>query len=235
MEISYALRQIQQIGRHIPTGGQSDWLTVVGVSGDIKDWFTGQAQAAAYVPYAQSPPSSTTFVLRTAGDPTQAAAAARSKITGIDHDLPVYEVTTLERTVSELRSGVRGAAIAMNTYAVIALLLAITGVYAVISYFVAVRTHDIGIRMALGAGRAEVLGMIARQTARLTAAALACGIPLAIVLTRVMASALDAGVNASAVRLALLASVLIAAALAASYFPARRAMNIDPMTALRDE
>jgi putative ABC transport system permease protein len=123
----------------------------------------------------------------------------------------------------------------MSTYALIALLLAVTGVYAVISYFVAARTHDIGIRMALGASRAEVLGMIARQTARLTAGALACGIPLAIVLTRVMASALYADIHAGVGRFALLTAVLIASALAASYFPARRAMNIDPMTALRDE
>jgi putative ABC transport system permease protein len=223
------------IGRHIRIGGQADWLTVAGVCGDIRNWFNGEAEAAAYVPYAQAPPASATFVLRTAGEPTRAAAAARSAITGIDHDLPVYEVTTIEQNISDAQSGVRGAASAMTTYALIALLLAVTGVYAVISYFVAARTHDIGIRMALGAGRAEVLGMIARQTARLTAAALACGIPLAIVLTRVMATALYADVNASAGRFALLTAVLIAAALAATYFPARRAMNIDPMTALRDE
>jgi len=223
------------IGRHIRIGDRADWLTVAGVCGDIRPWFTGTAQAAAYIPYSQSPPSSATFVLRTAGEPLQAAAAARSAIAGIDHDMPVYEVTTLEQTDSDLQSGVRGAAVAMSTYALIALLLAVTGVYAVISYFVAARTHDIGIRMALGAGRTEVLGMIARQTARLTAAALACGIPLAIVLTRVMASALYADIRAGAGRFALLTAALIAAALAATYFPARRAMNIDPMTALRDE
>lgn len=223
------------IGRHIRIGGQADWLTVAGVCGDITNWFTGEAQAAAYIPYAQFPPASATFVLRTAGEPNQAAAAARSTIAGIDHDLPVYEVTTLEQTISDMQSGVRGAAVAMSTYALIALLLAVTGVYAVISYFVAARTHDIGIRMALGAGRTEVLGMIARQTARLTAAALACGIPLAILLTRVMASALYADIHAGAGRFALLTLTLIAAALAATYFPARRAMNIDPMTALRDE
>jgi putative ABC transport system permease protein len=223
------------IGRHIRIGGQADWLTVVGVCGDIKNWFTGEAQAAAYIPYAQSPPASATFILRTAGQPLQAAAAARSAIAGIDHDLPVYEVTTLEQTISDEQSGVRGAASAMTTYALISLLLAVTGVYAVISYFVAARTHDIGIRVALGASRAEVLGTIARQTARLTAAALACGIPLAILLTRVMARALYADIYAGAGRFALLTAVLVAAALAATYFPARRAMNIDPMNALRDE
>jgi putative ABC transport system permease protein len=215
--------------------GKSDWLTIVGVCGDIKDWFSGQPIPAAYVPYAQFPASAGRFVLRTTHDPMQVAASARARINRVDRDLPVYEVKTMEQTIAEETSGVRAAARMMTTYAVIALLLAITGVYAMFSYFVAARTHDIGIRMALGAGRAEVFRMIMRQTIRLILAGLAFGLPLAFLLARVMSSALYNVVDVDARIFAVFTAVLGLSALLASYLPSRRAMHIDPITALREE
>jgi putative ABC transport system permease protein len=224
------------IGRRIRLNAQSAWLTVVGVSGDvIEDWFSGRPSPIAYLSYAQFPVSSATLVLRTSGDPLQSAAAARQQIAKVDRDLPVYDLQTMEQLITESRGGVRAAANQMTIYAVIALLLAATGIYAVVSYFVAARTHDIGVRMALGASRADVLKMTMRQTARLIATGLAIGIPLAVLLARVMSSALDNVVDLNPATFVLYAGVLTVCALLAGYLPARRATRIDPITALRND
>lgn len=223
------------LGHRMKLNSKSEWLTVVGVCGDVKDWFSGQPMPAAYISYAQFPAASASLVLRTGSDPLQVAAAARSRINVVDRDLPVYEVKTMEQAIAEETSGVRAAAHSMTTYAVIALLLAVTGVYAVFSYFVAARTHDIGIRMALGAGRSEVFAMIMRQTVRLILGGLAVGLPLAFLLARVMSSALYNVVDVDSRIFALFAAILGLSAVLASYLPSRRAMRIDPITALREE
>ncbi len=223
------------LGHRMKLNSKSDWLTVIGVSGDTKDPFNGQPLPAAYIPYTQFPSSAAEFVLRTVGDPMQAAKSARSRIAAVDRNLPVYEVKTMEQVIAEETSGVRAAARMMTIYAIIALLLAVTGVYAVFSYFVAARTHDIGVRMALGAGRAEVFKMIMGQTMRQTAAGLVVGLALAIILARIMASALYNVVDVDPWTFAVLTAVLGFSALLASYLPSRRAMRIDPMTALREE
>jgi putative ABC transport system permease protein len=224
------------IGHRIRLNAQSAWLTVVGVSGDvIEDWFSGRPSPTAYLSYAQFPASSAALVLRTSGDPLQSASAARRQIGKVDRDLPVYDLQTMEQMIGESRSGVRAAANQMTLYAVIALLLAATGIYAVISYFVVARTHDIGVRMALGASRADVLKMTMRQTARLIATGLAIGIPLAVLLARLMSSALDNVVDLNPATFALFAGVLTVCALLAGYLPARRATRIDPITALRND
>lgn len=223
------------LGHRVRLNGNSNWLTVVGVARDAKDGFSGEPEATAYVSYAQFPVSSGEFVLRTAGDPLGAAQAARSRIAAVDRNLPVYEVKTMEQVIDESMSGVRAAARMMSIYAIIALLLAVSGVYAVFSYFVAARTHDIGVRIALGARRADVFKMIMRQTMRLTLAGLAVGLTFAIVLSRIMASALYNIVEVDWSIFALFAAILGIAALLASYLPSRRAMHIDPVTALREE
>jgi putative ABC transport system permease protein len=208
------------LGQRIKLKGGSEWLTVVGVTRDTKDGFSGEPIPAAYISYAQFPVSTAEFVLRTSGDPLHAAKAARSRIAAVDRNLPIYEVKTMEQVIGESMSGVRAAARMMSIYAIIALLLAVSGVYAVFSYFVAARTHDIGVRMALGARRADVFKLIMRQTVRLTSAGLIVGLALAI---------MDASI------FALFAGILGVSALLASYLPSRRAMQIDPMTALREE
>ena len=224
------------IGHRIKLDPHSDWLTVVGVCGDIvEDWFGGQPAPAAYVSYAQFPNPHAAFLLRTTGDPMQAAAGARRQFRSVDSDLPVYELKTMEQSIYEERSGVRAAARMMTSYAVIALLLAATGIYAVISYFVTAHTHDIGVRIALGATRAEILKIMMNQTIRLVAVGLAFGIPLAILLARVMSSALYGVVNLDPLIFAGFAAVLTFSALLASYLPSRRATRIDPIAALREE
>lgn len=224
------------IGRHIKLSAQSDWLTIVGISGNVtQDWFTNQPSAAAYICYAQFPGAHAKFFLRTEGDPMLAAQPARFEMRAVESDLPVYELETIEQSMYEERGGIRAAARMMTTYAVIALLLAVTGIYAVVSYFVAARTHDIGVHMALGARRGDVLKMTMGQSVRLTVTGLAFGIPLAILLARVMSSALYNVVNIDAATFAVFAGVLFLSALVASYLPSLRAIRIDPMTALRDE
>jgi putative ABC transport system permease protein len=141
----------------------------------------------------------------------------------------------MEQVIADETSGIRAAARMMAIYALIALLLAVTGVYAVFSYFVAARTHDIGVRMALGAGRSEVFNMVMRQTVKLTGIGLAVGLPLAFVLARTMSSALYGIVTVEPQTFAVFAGVLALSAIVASYLPSRRAMRIDPMTALREE
>ncbi len=223
------------VGHRIKLNNNSDWLTVVGIARDTKDGFSGEPIPTAYISYAQYPVSAAEFVLRTSNDPLHAAKVARSRIAAVDHDLPVYEVKTMEQVISESMSGVRAAARMMSIYALIALLLAVSGVYAVFSYFVAARTHDIGVRIALGARRADVFNMIMRQTMRLTSAGLAIGLALAIVLARIMSSALYNIVDVDWSIFAVFAAVLGISALLASYLPSRRAMRIDPVSALREE
>ncbi|MBV8807316.1 MAG: ABC transporter permease [Acidobacteriaceae bacterium] len=224
------------IGQKIRLDAQSGWLTVVGVAGNVvEDWFTNQPAPVAYISYAQFPAPQTMFLLRTSGDPMQAASPARFAIRRVDKDLPVYEVKTMEQSMSEERGGVRAAAQSMTTYAVIALLLAASGIYAMISYFVAARTHDIGVHMALGANRNDVLRMTMGQSLRLTVTGLAFGIPLSMLLAHVMASALYNVVNIDGTTFAIYTGVLFLSALLASYLPSLRATHIDPMTALREE
>ncbi|MGH9585079.1 MAG: FtsX-like permease family protein, partial [Bryobacteraceae bacterium] len=224
------------IGKRIRLNKSSGWLTVVGVSGDvIDDWFSGLPSPAAYVPYSQRPSLSARILLRTSGHPLRAAPAARAAIRSVDKDLPVYDLETMEKDMTDERSGVHAAAVSMTEYALIALLLSITGIYGVLSYFVAARTHEIGIRMALGASRIDILKMTTWKAAELTAMGLFIGIPLAVLLSHTMSSALDGVVYIDPMTFALFAGILAASALLAGYLPSRRATRIDPMTALRTE
>ncbi len=225
------------IGHRIKLGSpDAPWLTIVGVTGDVvQDWLSGRPALLAYLPYTQHPPHSAEFTIRTRQDPMQLAKEARSVIRKIDKDLPVYNVKSMERYITEQTHGVRISATTMSTYAAVALLLAATGIFAVISYFVVQRTHDIGVRMALGAGKRDVLTMTLRRTLRLTAAGLALGLPAAFGLMKLMSSLLYGIVKLDWTTFASCAAILAAAALLASYLPARRAAKIDPLVALRQE
>lgn len=224
------------LGRRIRLGSSSGWLTVVGVSGKvIENWFMDEPAPLAYVSYAQFPSAQATLLVRTAGEPMKIAAPALRDIGRVDKTVPVFEVKSMEQTVYEERGGIRAAATTMTTYAIIALLLAVTGIYAVISYFVAARTHDIGVHIALGASRADVLKMTMKQSLHFIGLGLACGLPLAMLLSRLMSSALFGVVQMDAATFGIFAALLVAAGLLASYLPGRRATRIDPISALRNE
>jgi len=224
------------VGQRIQLGNaQSPWLTVVGVCGDTKDWFFGSLQPAAYVSYQQGPRRSMTLALRTIGDPLSAVRGARARIREVDPNQPVYDVKTMDQSLAEQTSGVRAAAFSMGSYALIALLLAVTGIYAVTSYSVVQRTHEIGIRIALGAARGQILGLALRQGMGLAAVGLAVGVPAAFLMTRLMSSFLYNAMAISIVPFAVFTLGMSLSALLASYLPAQRAARIDPMVALRDE
>jgi putative ABC transport system permease protein len=224
------------IGSRIRLGNsQSPWLRVAGVSGDVKHWFTGERQPAAYIPSAQAPEHAMTLLLRTSGDPLAAATSARAAVRAVDRNPPVYDVKSMEQIVAVQTSGVGAAAFSMEIYAAIALLLAVTGIYALTSYSVAQRTHEIGIRMALGARGGDVLRMVVRQSLRTAGAGLAIGLPAALILTKIVSSVLSNVVPMDLRTVAAFTVLLGGSALLAAYVPARRAARIDPMVALHHE
>ncbi len=233
----YYWPDLDPIGRRIKLGNAaSPWLTVVGVSGNVvQDWLSGRPSLSAYVPYTQNAPHSAEFVVRAYGDPAGMARGTRSAVRKIDKDLPVYALKSMEREMFEQTSGVRAAATTMSTYAAVALLLAATGIFAVISYFVAQRTHDIGVRMALGASSADVLKLTLSGTARLTVQGLLTGTVLAFGLMKLVSSLLYNLVKLDFMTFAACAGILAVSALLASYLPAYRATKIDPLVALRQE
>jgi putative ABC transport system permease protein len=224
------------IGQRIRFNGGAELWTVVGVTADvIDDWFNDRPSFTAYIPYTQAPSRNVTFLLRTAGDPKLAAQPARAAVRQLDKDLPLYDVKPLARAMDEQRGGIQASATMMKRCAIVALLLAITGLYAVLSYAVTTRTHEIGVRMAVGAAGLDILKMTMRQTVGLTALGLGFGIPLALLLAQAMSSVLYGMVTVSWTTFAAYALVLIVAAAAASYFPSRHASRIDPVKALRDQ
>ena len=229
-------RGADPVGRRIKLGNSlSPWLTVVGVSGDVKHWFSGEPQPAAYIPSAQAPQHAMTLLLRTAGDPLGVAARARAAVRVVDRNPPLYDVKSMEQIIAMQTSGVGSAAFSMEIYAAIALLLAVTGIYALTSYSVAQRTHEIGIRMALGAGRGDVLKMVVRQSFRTAGVGLAIGLPAALILTKIMSSVLANVVPMDLRAVAAFTVLLGGSALLAAYVPARRAARVDPMVALHHE
>lgn len=225
------------IGQRIKIANQaSPWLTVVGISGNVvRDVIERRPSLLIYVPYTQRPYHSARFVIRTYGDPSRSGSAVRAAVRKIDKDLPVYGLKSMEREIFENTSGIRAAAQAMSTYAAVALLLAATGIFAVISFFVARRTHDIGVRMALGADSADVLKLALSGITRSTIGGLLIGGIIAFCLMKFMSSLLYGLVKLDVLTFAGCAGLLALAALTASYLPARRATKIDPLVALRQE
>jgi putative ABC transport system permease protein len=173
--------------------------------------------------------------MRTKADPASITASAREAIHGVDADLPLAKVATLTTLVDNSLSQPRFAMLLLAAFGMVALLLAGIGMYGVISYSVAQRTQEIGIRMALGAERSNVFGMVLGQGARLTGLGIAIGLIAAAAVTRLLASFLY-GVRATdPFTYAGVALLLLATALLACYLPARRATRVDPMVALRYE
>ncbi|HEY2434776.1 MAG TPA: ABC transporter permease [Vicinamibacterales bacterium] len=223
------------IGRRVKIGGK-DWVTVVGICGDvIQDWFMRRNAPTIYRPIAQAPSDYFGVVVRTAGDPTSAAAGVRAALLRVDPDQPVFDMMTMRRQLHERTIGLQYLASIMATFAILALILAAVGLYAVIAYFVAQRRHEIGLRMALGATGGDVVRLTIGQAFRLTVVGTAIGFALSLALARVMETALLGIATSDAKVFAAFAGVLMAAALLAGYIPARRAAAIDPMVALRAE
>jgi putative ABC transport system permease protein len=232
----YYWRGSSPLGQRIRLGGASSpWLTVVGICGDIRNWFGGQDQPMAYVSYRQEPPPGVRFALRTVRDPIESASAARLAIRRVDANQAIYNVKSMEQILAEQTSGVRSAAMVMSIDAAIALLLALMGAYSVSAFFVAQRTQEFGVRLALGASPRAIVRMVLAETARTSAVGLAAGIAAALALTATMSRTLYNVVTIEPLTFAGLTAMLALSALLAAYVPARRATRVDPMTALRSE
>jgi putative ABC transport system permease protein len=213
-----------------------EWFEIVGIVGDVKQYGLDQVTTMqTYEPYIQQTFPYMTLVVRTTGDPTNLNAAIRSEVLKLDKEQPTTNFKTLNEFFSISIAQQRFSVVLLGVFAVVALVLSAVGVYGVLSYAVTQRTHEIGIRVALGAGRRDVLRLVVGQGMLLTVSGVAGGLGAAFALTRLMASLLFGVTATDAVTFASVASLLLAVALLACYIPARRATKVDPLVALRYE
>ena len=209
---------------------------IIGVVGDARyDKLEGELRPMVYWTPPQLTYSSMTFVIRTAGDPEALAPAAVREIQAVDKDQPVSDVRTMESWVAESTARTRFGTLLLGAFACAALLLAAIGIYGVISYSVAQRRNEIGVRMALGAQAGDVLRLVIGQGMRLVLAGVGLGLLGAFALTRVMSGLLYGVGAADPPTFAANALLLTAVSLVACYIPARRATRVNPLTALRHE
>ena len=217
--------------------GKNDFAEIVGVVGDVKYRNVEQTvEPDVYISYLQTEEEAPSFVvLRTSGNPSQLVAGLRKEVLSLDKNVPLYDVKSLEERSRDATSRARFTALLLGIFAAMALLLSAVGIYGVMAYAVAGRTREIGIRMALGAQRADVLRLIMGDGIALTITGLAVGLAASVAATRILTNQLY-GVGATdPVTFAAVSVILAAVALAASYIPARRATRVDPMVALRHE
>jgi predicted permease len=222
-------------------------VQIAGVVGHAKHWGldtddTAKIRDQIYFPLLQIPDqfmsqgvAGLTLMLRTGPEPLSMVSAVRAQVAGPTQDQPIYAIQTMEQTVSGSLAERRFTMLALIVFAATALLLAAVGIYGVMSYAVTRRTHELGIRVALGSSRGEIVGLVLRQGMRLAAIGLTGGLVAALALTRLMADLLYGVRPADPVTLGAVALVLGAIALLACYIPARRATAVDPVVALRCE
>ena len=209
---------------------------VVGVAGDVKAEGLGSPSIAeSYVPYAQLPFAPMSVVVRTEIAPANMVPTLTTEVQSLDSALPLLHIKTLDEYVSDSIVGTRFEAVLLGTFGILAFLLTAVGLYGVISYTVAQRTRDIGIRLALGADRNAILGMVVKNGTLLAGAGTLIGLATAFLLTRLIASLLYGVGPTDPLTFLCVPIALIAVAILASYVPARRAAKVDPMVALRYE
>jgi putative ABC transport system permease protein len=229
------------IGKHIKPGMSNGedkpaWREIVGIVGSVHHLsLSSEPTPEYYVPHTQMPFDSMTIVARTEGDPRALISAVQREVRALDSELPVYNIKTLEEYVAASVAQPRFNTVLLAIFAGIALVLTAVGLFGVMSYTVRQRTHEIGIRMALGAAETDVLKMVVRQGMTLAGIGMAAGLAGAYFLTRLMTSMLF-GIGATDPLTFVAISVVLAiVALGACFVPARRATRVDPMVALRYE
>jgi putative ABC transport system permease protein len=228
------------IGRRFTFKGDTnsrDWMTVVGVVKDVRHYGLTQSMRPGMYMSLTSIDSAHTFdrfavVAQTNGDAAALFPAIRAAVRELDPELPLFDVTTMEAALAQSMASRRAIALWLASFAAIALILAIGGIYAVLSYVVGRRRHEIGIRMALGAQRGQVLRLVVRQGLRLVTIGLILGLPAAYAASRLLSSLL-VGVSAKdPLTYLVVIVVLVATGLAAALIPARRAAGVEPKIAL---
>ncbi len=224
------------VGKRIRHNEKSPWLSIAGVVGVVKQYgLDTDTRMVVYYPRSQHPGGSMFFVARTTGDPSAIADAIVQQVRAIDPDVPVYDIATMQQRVHESVARQRFAMTMLGVFAGFAMILAAVGVYGVMSFLVTQGTSEIAIRMALGAQRKSILSLVFQQGMGMALIGIALGLLGAFSLTRLM-GALLFGISATdPLTFVGVVVLLTLVALSACYFPARRAMSMDPMAALREE
>ncbi len=227
------------VGKRIHRGGAQSsrpWSTIVGVVGHVRyRTLEAQSRVQLYWPYAQGPWPYISLVVRTSLEPHSLAAAIQKEVLTIDPDQPISNVRTMPELLSESVARRKFSMLLLAVFAGVALLLAAIGIYGVISYMVTQRSHEMGIRMALGASRASILRLVLGQSLFLTLAGVLLGLAGSLLVSRLIASLLFNVTATDPATLAGVAVFLAAVAMAASFLPARKATKSDPMAILRYE
>jgi putative ABC transport system permease protein len=231
--------QQDPIGRRITFAGDEPRpYEIIGVVDDERVGpLDEEAASVVYRPSLQEPWTKLALIVRTAGDPQAVVSAVRSELLEMDHDLAPYSVTTMEQLINETPSTFlrRYPALLISVFASLALILAAVGIYGVISYTVSQRTHEIGIRMALGAQTSDVLKLIVRQGMSVTLIGVVIGLAASFALTRLLKTLLFDVSATDPLTYTGVAGLLLIVALIACYLPARRAAKVDPLTAVRHD
>jgi predicted permease len=216
--------------------GNRRWREIVGIVGNVRHRnLDGQSAVQLYLPHRQRPTPNVIYVVRTAAEPESMIGSVRNVIRSADNELPIERVATMDQTMADTTSQRRFATTLLGVFSFVALLVASVGLFGVMSYTVAQRTHEVGIRMALGAQTLDVLIVIVRQGMSLVLTGVAIGLTAAFGLTRLMKSLLFGISETDTTTFIVIPLLLAAVAMLACYIPARRATKVDPLIALRSE
>jgi predicted permease len=221
------------IGRRVTGDGGQTWITVVGVAADVRQQLDQEPQDEVYLPTLQNPPLQFNAIVRTATDPHLVARTLRDAVWAIDPEQPVDAIKTVEEARAETLAPRRLTVVLLGLFAGVALLITSAGIGGVVAYSVTERTREIGIRMALGAERSDVLRLVVGPSVALVALGLTLGVAGALALTRFLSALLFGIGPTDPMTFVSVALVLSAVALGSSIVPARRATSIEPLLALR--
>ena len=212
------------------------WVTIVGVLADTKMYgLANPARLEVYVPFRQAASNGMVLLVKSGQEPTALVSAIRGIVASIDKEQPIFRIATMQEVVNASVSTRRITLILLGLFSALALVLAGIGIYGVISYSVAQRSREIGIRMALGAQRGDVMRLVLAQGGKISAAGIVIGSAASLGLTRLMTKLLYSVSVVDPATFAVVAFVLALIAMVASYIPARRTLRVDPLVALRNE
>jgi putative ABC transport system permease protein len=222
------------LGARVMIGGAPGWIEIVGITADVKHWGLDQkVNPEIYVPLPQALSRTVTFVIAAAGDPASLAPALRGRVRTIDPNLPLNGVRTMEEVASVSVASRRAGMLLLAVFGVLALVLAAAGIHGVMSHLVALRTAEIGVRMTLGATPGDVMALVLREGTIQAIIGLAIGLSGGVLLMRAFQTMLFGVAPADPITLSAVAGVLLTTALAACIVPARKAMHVDPVNAVR--